>query len=439
MRNQLIALILASVSLPVLAINSGVDTPRRGDLVADGLVALPAPAGQIERKPLSFSWALDPNASVGEQTPYTSESREFWTQVEGIELSKGFAIDTSAPGAVIRISPIGKAAPVSPDRLDLLRDGKSIASAQAFSQRTTAAQLQQAGMPIDSGAAVVQIDAAQGQGRFQLQMSAANGRYLVHVFEPASPYVLHASTDRANLLAGGEVEVRAMLGKGSAGLAGSQLAGLLVSPSGKSYDIVFKAGSNGMQRAMARIPVDAGSEPGLWDVQVFAGASDGGGRIQRDTRTAISVAQPTARLGSSYDFDAMNLGFRLPVQVGSPGRYELRGTLFATGPDGVARPVSEAHSAAWFERGQRALTLTFERAHLPAGYGAPFEVRQVQLNDQSRMGQLESRELAARFGSPAPVVAQLPSPKPAVIAPNKPGVIVPTPGRGGARRFDSGE
>ena len=42
------------------------------------------------------------------------------------------------------------------------------------------------------------------------------------------------------------------------------------------------------------------------------------------------------------------------------------------------------------------LVLQFERSHLPAGYGAPFEVRQLELNDQSRMAPLESRESAGR-------------------------------------------
>ena len=84
----------------------------------------------------------------------------------------------------------------------------------------------------------------------------------------------------------------------------------------------------------------------------------------------------------------------LPVQTGSTGRYEARGTLFATGSDGVMRPVSEAHSAAWMKPGNGVLTLQFDRAHLPQGYGAPFEVRQLELNDQSRMAPLESRERA---------------------------------------------
>jgi hypothetical protein len=84
------------------------------------------------------------------------------------------------------------------------------------------------------------------------------------------------------------------------------------------------------------------------------------------------------------------------VTVGSPGRYEVTGTLFATGADGIARPVAQAASAAWLEPGERQLALAFDRRHVPLGYGAPYELRQLQLRDQARMGMLETRDRAAR-------------------------------------------
>jgi len=42
------------------------------------------------------------------------------------------------------------------------------------------------------------------------------------------------------------------------------------------------------------------------------------------------------------------------------------------------------------------LVLQFDRSHVPAGYGAPYEVRQLELHDQSRMAPLESRETSGR-------------------------------------------
>ena len=43
------------------------------------------------------------------------------------------------------------------------------------------------------------------------------------------------------------------------------------------------------------------------------------------------------------------------------------------------------------------LVLPFDQAALPAGFGAPYELRDLQLQDQSRMAPIESRALALRF------------------------------------------
>ena len=152
------------------------------------------------------------------------------------------------------------------------------------------------------------------------------------------------------------------------------------------------ADGTGGLTAKVKLPTNVGTAPGLWELQVFADA----GGIQRDARTAFAVSAPTARFNGVFAFNARTMRMALPVQAGSPGRYEARGTLFATAPDGVLRPVSEAHSAAWMKRGNGMLVLQFDRSHLPQGYGAPFEVRQLELNDQSRMAPLESRESAGR-------------------------------------------
>ncbi|MGH8089669.1 MAG: DUF4785 family immunoglobulin-like domain-containing protein, partial [Stenotrophomonas sp.] len=98
------------------------------------------------------------------------------------------------------------------------------------------------------------------------------------------------------------------------------------------------------------------------------------------------------------EVDAARRQVRLPVQIGAPGRYEARGTLHATGPDGKLHPVAQAHSAAWFDAaGAGELLLAFDTVALPRGYAAPFELRDLQLQDQSRMAPIESRAVAVRF------------------------------------------
>lgn len=371
---------------------------RDNDLISSKLVNIPAPAGQFERKPVSFSYALNPSDELAKSTPFTAESREYWMQTDSSELTKGLMIDTTAPGALIRISPAVGALSIVPGNMKLLRNGKAIDNAKAFSQQANTEQLQKAGMDVSNGTAIVKIADGQGKGRFQLMVPKASGRYLVHVFEPNSDVTLQAKADRQNYLAGEQLVVNALLGRNEKAMTGTEISGLLVSPSGKTYDITFK-NENGSLRAVSKLPNEVTQHAGLWEVQVLAGASDGDLRIQRDARTVISIAQPTAKLNGVFRFNAQALSFRMPIQVGSPGRYELSGILYATGRDGVSRPVAQAAMANWFKQGNGQLTLDFNSADLPAGYGAPFELKFVELKDQTRMTQLESREVAARVGT----------------------------------------
>ena len=379
--------------------------PGAADQSPSRLQNAPVPAGEFERKPVSFAWALDPQAAVEAQASFVAESREFYAVAEASEMQAGLAIDTTAAGAVIRISPAEGGRAVDPDQVRMLRNGRLIAEPQTFQRKTNAAQLKAAGMDVPDGSAVVQLAKEQGQGRFQVQLAGAKGRYLVHVFEPDSPFVLKAQADRRSVLAGDTLEVAAAMQRGDArmAMAGNQMAGVLVSPSGRSYDLAFSGG-----KARLQVPEDAGSEPGLWEVQLSAGTFADGASVQRDASTAVEVTRPTAKLAGGYAFNAAAVRFDLPVQVAAPGRYEVRGTLYATGRDGVSRPVSQAHMANWLQPGKRQLALSFGRVNVPMGYGAPFELRFLELKDQTRMGTLDTRELALREGT---------APRPRPVAP----------------------
>jgi len=390
------SLLFCLMSLALSAQAGTLLPPGAADQSPSRLQAAPVPAGEFERKPVSFAWALDPQAELDAQAPFVAESREFWAVAEASELQAGLAIDTTAAGAVIRISPAQGGRAVDPDQVRMFKNGRLIPEPQSFQRKTNAAQLKAAGMDVPDGSAIVQLANEQGQGRFQVQLSGAKGRYLVHVYEPESPFVFKAQANRVSVLAGDTLEVAAAMQRGDATLAmaSNQIAGVLVSPSGRSFDLSFSSG-----KARLQLPDDAGSEPGLWEVQLSAGTFADGASVQRDANTAVEVTRPTARLGGGYGFNPAAVRFDLPVQVASAGRYELRGTLFATGQDGVSRPVSQAHMANWLEPGQRQLALAFGPVNVPAGYGAPYELRFLELKDQTRMGTLDTRELALREGT----------------------------------------
>lgn len=374
--------------------------PGAADQQPSKLVAAPLPDGEFERQPVAMAWAMDPASELAVSAPHLAESREYWAAVEASQLKSGFALTTTAPGALVRISPErqAKSGAVDPGEVRLLRNGQPLPES-AFKRLATSDQLKRAGMDVSDGTVIVQLDESLGQGRFQLQLGKASGRYLVHVFEPRSSIVLLAQSERSRLLAGDTVEVATRLETGKSALAGAVVQAQLVSPSGQAWPMDVADG-----KARALLPLDADPTPGLWEVQLFAGAAGKDGPVQRDARTAIEVSRPTARLGGGYAFDPGSVKFSLPVQVAAPGRYELRGVLYATGPQGSLQPVAQAHSANWLEAGDGKLDLAFGPGNLPIGYGAPFELRFLELKDQTRLGTLETRELALRVaGSRRPL------------------------------------
>ena len=362
--------------------------PGHNDQIPTRLVSLPAPIGQFERAPVSFSWALDPSASLATPETHVAESREYWQTVDGAELARGIDLTLTAPGAVIRVSPGRGAAQLKPVDVRVHGNGKAARLEQAAGD----AELQAAGMDVDPGSVVVKLAPEHAGGRYQLRAGNAKGRYVVHVFEPESDMVLRARTDRSHALSGETIAVDIAMTRSGRGVA-TQAEALLVAPDGSSQPVTVAKGSDGNPSAHVRLPAKIGSTPGLWELQVFAN-SEG---VSRDARTAFAVAAPTARFKGDYGFDTQALRVTLPIEAGSAGRYEARGTLYASGPDRVLRPIAQAHAAAWFERGRGMLVLDFDRSHVPSGYGAPFEVRQLQLHDQARLAPLETRERGVRF------------------------------------------
>src|SRR5688572_11565141 len=120
------------------------------------------------RAPVRFAWALDPHAELAPTAPHVAESREYWLLVDAAELARGIDVSTTAPGAVIRLSP-ADGRTIDPDAVRLAKAGRAIAAPLAFAQRHDAATMRAAGLDVPDGSAVVRIAAAQGAGTFRLQ------------------------------------------------------------------------------------------------------------------------------------------------------------------------------------------------------------------------------------------------------------------------------
>ncbi len=369
------------------------------DQVPTLLVPAPLPAtDRSEREPVDFAWALDPQQSVQPATAEPSLSRGYWQQVDGAQLQRGIRLPLTTPDAVIQLSPATDARRLRPIDVEL----RDPSGRRSGGPSVEARQLQAEGMPVTDGSWLLRSGEDTKAGVHTLRSANALGTYVVQVVEPGSTLQLAVRAKQNQVLAGGDIAVQAELRDNAAEqqkllkVRRATLRGeaLLVAPDGQSWPQPLRHTRDGGLAAQVRIPANAPTTPGLWELQVFTRA-DG---VLRDGKVAFAVARPTARFAGTALTDAGNRRIDLPVEVAAAGRYEARGTLYATDADGLLRPVARAHTAAWFgQAGNGNLALAFDQVGLPTGFGAPFELRDLQLHDQSRMAPIESRGLALRF------------------------------------------
>jgi len=367
------------------------------DQIPTALQVRSGPAADMERRPIATSWAIDADAALDARpTPFTRESREYWRDASAAELQAGVSLAISAKGGLLRVSPREGSAAIDASRLVFSSNGQAIANARAIGNVADADALRAAGMDVPDGSVILRLSDEVDAGQLQLLAPDANGDYLIHVFEPNSRIVLDVQAGKDSVIAGESLRIRAHVH----GATLERVGGLLSSPRGHSQPAEFvRQADGGYVATVTPDPAHAGGH-GLWEAHVFAGAHDGRLDVQRDARTAFAVSVATARLdGRIQRVPASAKGDGLRVRIGvesaSASRYQLAGVLYATTARGL-RPVAVGHAASWLDAGAGTIELHFDQDALAAsGAGAPFELRDLRLIDQSDMGLIERRERAA--------------------------------------------
>ena len=413
-RPLMLALLAGALPLSAFAATQTLLPPQAGDLVptlvharmasptaaVSSRLAPAAPQVHVERQPIQVSWALNSTEALqATPPPVQRESREYWREVSDIELQRGVELSTTAPGAIIRLSPGKGGARIQPADLKLQIDGKRFDGNTAARHVADTAQLQAAGMAATDASTALQLRPELGAGRTTVQASKARGRYVVYVYEPQSPLVVEAQASRPELLLGGSLQVSLNLRDGAQQRTLKEATGVLHSPDGDTTPVSFQRQPDGSFVATAS-PVHQANIPGLWEVQSTVTGTDANGReVRRNVNTAFAVAVPDARfIGGVEPRKAGDGGIdiMLGVDVQSGSRYAVSGVLYGHGANGQAVPVAYAQSAAWLETGSGELRLHFDPASLH-GVAGPYELRDLRLQDQAAVSLVERRATALRF------------------------------------------
>ncbi|HRQ66122.1 MAG TPA: hypothetical protein PKZ76_14880 [Xanthomonadaceae bacterium] len=376
---------------------------QSGDLVPSALFSAKGHGIDLNpsRDAVTFSWAIEEGVDVDfAPEPFRAESREFWTSVEAGQFQRGVDIVTTAPSAVIRISPVGeRAEAVDLDGLQVIRQGRSMGRDEAVQNLADADQLRHAGAPFPDGTAAFRLSREAGAGAMRLVLPRTRGATLLHVFEPDSSHLMHLGAERDVVVSGNELRLHGQFRAEGVGRAPSVVQGIVTAPGGRTWPVSFLIGRNGDFEGTLRVDGMAGGGPGLWEAHVFAALPGSEGDVLRDSRTAFAVSVPTARLsGAITHQDAGRdggLAFDLGVETALAARYEVRGILVGTDRDGQPVAVAVGNSAAWLEAGDRSLPLVFSAESIRRDdIGAPYQIRDLRLIRQGDMDLQERRNLA---------------------------------------------
>ncbi len=376
-----------------------------GDFRAAKLVADPAgvPASEhAESLPVQFSWPLAETPAATFDLPRV-DSRQYWFDATGGELAKGISLPLTAPGAVIRISPLDASAKVriAPDRLTLSIDDRSL-DAGALDHLADGAALKAAGMDVPEASLAFQLAESVPAGSLKLGVGAlpTDERMVVHVFEPRSPWAGQLTLPARDFFTGDAISMGFGIGDGKSQLPVASVQAVVTDPTARrQFDVRLDPSSGTLVGELPK-DLDVTGRNGLFEAHAYIETTTPDGLVvRRDLKIPFSVAPPLARLDGTVKAELGDgLALDVGVETAVAGRYQLNGQVYGTRRDGTLAPIAQAQVAGVLPTGSGSLQLKVDRTTLAAsGLDAPFEVRGLELLDQGRMFRLERQQDALRI------------------------------------------
>ena len=405
------SMLLVGTSISIHAASIHLLDPLATDLAPEHIDSFTAPksAIRVDRQAVQYSRQLSTETTLTDfPAPFVKKSRSYFEQVSLVELAKGVSLHSNSPGAVVRLTPVGKNKfLLQIADISLRNADQSLRLVDAAITLADSDQLKAAGADFGTGTLAFRIKPALGSGPFELRSNAAptaskvaDASIFIHVYEPESKLSLQLTTDRMEYAEGMPMHITASFSTDTSTPADIRLTGFVSTPGSRTRNLQFMPAGAGRFAADLLHDATFDAMPGLWSVHVFARGQVNQTTIYRDANTAFASVLASARLTGTAEVqrNATGLSVHVPIQVGRASRFGLRGVLRVMGKHGEQRAAWIAESAAWLDAGAQELTLAFpEAAEFGAKQGARFELHHLELRDQGRLSLLHRQARALAF------------------------------------------
>lgn len=318
---------------------------------------------------------------------FVAESKSFYMDVSGKQLSAGVNIPVYSNTAVIRLSSLNRTTVLDGSQIALTQDKSNIST----KVMATGSDLKEIGMEVPENTIAMKV--SHQPGNLQLKINnndkALDDKFILHVFEPDSPYRLAVTTSKQTYQAGETLTVNADLLNDKTSLP-MQMQGYITKPNGEKFaDLSFKADKSGhMQAQLPQLPF-ASQQDGLWEVHTVAQGKVAGHDILRDVSSSFAVTVPTAQFTGQLNMTDTEI--TIGVENLLAARYEINGLLMGHDKAGQQQPIAMLMSADWLDKGTQSLSFELPQELIKSsGLVAPFVVKDVNLKNQSLMSPVQN-------------------------------------------------
>lgn len=336
---------------------------------------------------LNSDWPTN-HLPLGHETMHAQKSNKYSLRTTLQQLSQGVALQTLAPGAIIRISP---AAANSRLKLNFILETEKhqvLPLQEASSLFADEEGLKESAFGGESLMAM-QLKPELGSGRFILKSDPVKGHeqdaYVIHVFDQGSNAYLTVATDKARYHYGDELIATFSLRDDAVGYPIDVITASLVTPDGNQRALTLEKVSWDVYQAKVMLRSEKGFHGENWYIEAQVDTDVGGRNVKRQAHTAFSYTIPSAAVRSiKRDNPAEPFQFKAQVEVATGSRYALQAVLFATDDQGKVIPVDTVQSAAWFATGFNELNFSFHPEESTT-YKAPYYLGALQLTDYGQL------------------------------------------------------
>jgi hypothetical protein len=388
-------LLLMSLTTALQAEISWVQPPKQIQL--ESMAIEKSAMMNTEQQAVSYNQSLLGQHDIsGQNDGFVTESKQYWLDAKGAELSQGVNLALTSATAIIRINPLDSSMQknaIEPNQLALTFSGKEIVP-ELF---VNATQLKAAGMPVNDETVAFKVNAQPGELTVKLSgISNPSDAYVIHVFEPESDHVLSLTTNKQRYNSGSDIMVKANL-KHVNEHKDMQVSGYISTPKGEKFtDLKFTLTNDGSYQALLPALKGKPMTHGLWEVHTVTEAQVDGLKVMRDASTAFAVNMATARFSGELLMTEKQLG--IGVESTMPSRYEVRGVLYGMDDLGEQQPIALMMAAKWLDQGQSMIQFDVPLDLIEqSGYQGPYQIKQLELKNQSLMTPVQMVESGIRL------------------------------------------